>query len=299
MRHIEWTIPPEYSGRKLLTFLRGEAGLSSRLTVSLKHVDDGILVNGVHARTVDIVRAGDIVAVNLPDSAPEYLPGGEKPDVLYENEDVLVINKPAGIAVHPSHNHQGDTIANMTAAYLACEGRDTVFRAVGRLDKNTSGALVCALNPYSAARLTGKISKQYLAVACGCYEGEGTIDKPIIRPDPMKTLRAVGGGGLPAVTHWKAVATDGRVTLLRIVLETGRTHQIRVHFAAMGTPLLADEMYGAPDLRLYYPGVMRTALHCMTVAFDAPVGGERLVIDAPLPDDLAVLAKTLGYPTDN
>ncbi len=286
-RQLSFVIPESYNGRKVIHFLRGEAGLSSRLTISLKYRPDGILLNGEHIRTIDLLKTGDTLTVNLPDetNSVSAVPVVQL-DIVYEDEDVLVINKPAGLAMHPTHNHQDDSLANCVAAYRP----DAVFRAVGRLDKCTSGLVLCAMNQMAAAALSGNYEKQYLAVADGVYEGCGTIDKPIYRPDPMKTLRAVGETGEYAVTHWKALATDGKLSLLRIQLETGRTHQIRVHFASMGTPLAGDDMYGSavnpPD---------RAALHCAELTFTHPVTREVLSFSAPLPADMQTLVDAMTF----
>jgi 23S rRNA pseudouridine1911/1915/1917 synthase len=165
-------------------------------------------------------------------------------DILYEDDDLIVVNKPPTIAVHESHNHVGDALSNALAYHLKSEGKPCAFRAVGRLDKGTSGIVVCALNKYCAAKLSGKVYKEYLAVASGVFEGEGTIDAPIYRPDPIITKRIVDGRGEKAVTHWTAVRNNGVQTLLRIKLETGRTHQIRAMLASAGHPLLGDGKYG-------------------------------------------------------
>ena len=286
-RQLNFVIPEAYHGRKVIHYLRGEAGLSSRLTISLKYRPDGILLNGEHIRTIDLLKAGDVLTVNLPDeiSTVNAVPVVQL-DVVYEDDDILVVNKPAGLAMHPTHNHQDDSLANCVAAYRP----DAVFRAVGRLDKCTSGLVLCAMNQMAAAKLAGNYEKQYLAVAGGVYKGSGTIDRPIYRPDPMKTLRAVGETGEHAVTHWTALATDGNLSLLRIRLETGRTHQIRVHFASLGTPLAGDDMYGStvnpPD---------RAALHCADLSFTHPVTGETLTFSAPMPQDMQRLADGMTY----
>ena len=161
------------------------------------------------------------------------------------------------------------------------EGKECVFRSVGRLDKGTSGIVVCALNKFSAAKLSGKIYKEYLAVAGGEFYGDGVIDKPIIRPDPMKTLRDVGVGGERAVTHWESLKVKDGCTLLRIHLETGRTHQIRVHFKSLGAPLVGDDMYCSTDKRLSHQ-----ALHCCFVRFAHPVTEKIMEFTAPMPDDM-------------
>ena len=286
IRTLQFTVDSDFEGKKLLSFLRARAGLSSRLINKLKQCPDGMLCNGVHIRTIDRIHTGDILTVNIPSESAKSELSDLPLDIVYEDDDVLVINKPFSLAMHESHNHRGDTLANAVAGYLSKSGKDGTFRAVGRLDKDTSGLVVCALHAYSAAALSGKVEKTYLAVAEGIFEGSGTIDKRIYRPDPMKTLRAAGDSGEIAVTHWKALWHDSIHTLLEIQLETGRTHQIRVHFSSLGAPLAGDEMYGGS--REY---ISRQALHCTRVEFTHPVSGERLCFTAEMPEDMKKLVE--------
>lgn len=280
MRHIEFIINDAYDGKKVIAYLRGEAKLSARLVNSLKRIENGITLNGSHIRTVDILHEGDILAVNIPEDNANIEAIEYPLDIIYEDDDILVINKPAGLAMHPTHNHQGDTLANAVAAYFLNKGKNVTFRAVGRLDKNTSGLVLCALNKLAASKLAGNFHKVYYAVAGGEFYGSGTISKPIYRPDPMKTLRATGETGDYAVTHWESLWTDGEISLLRIHLETGRTHQIRVHFSSVGAPLCGDDMYGSTDTR-----ISRSALHCGEMTLIHPVKGDKMEFKVPFPQD--------------
>lgn len=313
MRTLEFIVPSEYDGRKVLHYLRGSAGLSSRLIRNLKMFENGMMLNGVHVRTVDIIHTGDRITVNLPEDEvaetaadiyemPSLLSENSDVDasftftslsdygveILYEDEDLIVVNKPATLAIHPSHNHQGDTLANLIAAYLKTKNRVSVFRAVGRLDKGTSGIVICALNAFAANKLQGNIRKTYYALPSGHYSGSGTVNAPIYRPDPIKTYRTVDPRGDYAVTHWTAVKTSEKMSLVRVNLETGRTHQIRVHFAHLGTPLVGDTMYGEPDVRISHQ-----ALHCGEAAFKHPYSGDDIVITADIPQDMQKLIDTL------
>lgn len=283
-RRIRFEIPSEYDGKKVIHYLRGEAKLSCRLVNSLKRVPDGITLNGSHIRTIDKLHAGDVLEVTIPDDDNKIEPIPYPLDILYEDDDILVINKPPFLAMHPTHNHQGDTLANAVAAYYREQGKSVSFRCVGRLDRDTSGVVVCALNRYCAARLSGNVEKEYLAIVTGEYNGSGTIDAPIIRPNPNHTYRAVGEGGVHAVTHWTSLGTKNGISLLKIHLETGRTHQIRVHFAHLGTPLVGDTMYGAE-----HPQIHRQSLHCHKAEFTHPVTGEKMIISAPMPADMQIL----------
>lgn len=281
-RKIEYKISEEYDSKKVIDFLKRGHGYSHRLITKLKNKPDGILLNGEHIRTVDIIHFGDILTVNLPDDSEESITvQTEMPlDILYEDDDLIVVNKPPTLAVHESHNHVGDALSNAISYHLSKQEKPCAFRAVGRLDKGTSGIVVCALNKYCAARLSGKVYKEYLAIASGIYEGSGTIDAPIYRPDPIITLRTVDERGEKAVTHWTAIKNDGEKTLLRIKLNTGRTHQIRVHFAYLGTPLIGDTMYGTADERISHQ-----ALHCCYCRFTHPVTNETIELEAEPPED--------------
>lgn len=278
-RTIEYIIPPEYHEKKVIHFLRSRVLLSARLVNTLKRVPNGITLNGKHIRTIDRLSEGDVLEICIPETGDPAEPVPIPLDIVFEDEDVLVINKPAGLAMHPTHNHQGDTLANAVSAHLLSKGKTAPFRAVGRLDKGTSGLVVCALNKHSAGRLSGRVTKTYLAVAEGVFEGEGTIDVPIFRPNSMKTLRACGETGDRAVTHWKSLISKNGISLLRISLQTGRTHQIRVHFAHLGSPLAGDDMYGG---RLK---TGRQLLHCESCSFLHPISGEALSFFAPMPED--------------
>ncbi|MEI6579547.1 MAG: RluA family pseudouridine synthase [Eubacteriales bacterium] len=280
-RQILFTISNEYDNKKVVHFLRGSARLSSRLINSLKRVENGIMLNGSHARTIDPIKAGDIITVNIPDDKTAIEPISIPLEILYEDADIITVNKSPFLAMHPTHNHQGDTLANAIAWHLAGKGNNA-FRAIGRLDKGTSGVVICALNKYSAARLTGNIKKEYLAIAEGAFIGKGTIDMPICRPNPMKTIRACDMEGDRAVTHWQSLGCNNGVSLLRLKLETGRTHQIRVHFAHIGAPLAGDSMYGSMNT-----DICHQLLHCESAEFVHPVTGEQLKVVAQMPFEMA------------
>lgn len=288
MRRIDYPVDATFDGKKVYSFLKSQCKCSSRLIRSLKQTEMGICRNGEHIRTVDLLHTGDVLTLNLPDDGTPAKAGQTLPEVIYEDDDLLIVNKPALMPIHESHNHQGDTLANCVALYLQQQGKSGAFRAVGRLDKGTSGLVVCALNTHAAARLNGQVQKTYYAIATAPFSGEGTIDLPIWRPDPMKTLRSVDTRGDRAVTHWKALSTDGELTLLEIHLETGRTHQIRVHFAHLGAPLLGDRMYGTPDVRIDHQ-----SLHCGALTLTHPVTGEVLHCTAQMPPEMAAVAQTL------
>lgn len=288
MRVLEYTIPEEFDGKTVESFLRGHIKMSLALFRSQKRVPDGITLNGVHTRSIDIIHTGDTLRVNIPDDEKASIPSDYPLEIIYEDEDILVINKPAELPMHESHNHQGDTLANAVAGYLTKKGRPAVFRAVGRLDKGTSGAVLCALNTFAASKLSGKIEKEYVAVPMGKYTENGTVDKPIYRPDPIKTYRTADDRGDRAVTHYFPQEWGQNYSLLLIRLETGRTHQIRVHFSYLGTPLYGDTMYGKAD-----EDINRQALHCRSLNFIHPVTNEKMTFEAEIPADMNRLLRRL------
>jgi 23S rRNA pseudouridine1911/1915/1917 synthase len=281
MRTISFFVENEYNNREVLHFLRGSAGLSVRLVRALKQVENGILLNGLPARTVDKIKTGDKITINMPDDEIIATPTEYTIDVLYEDEDLLLVDKPALLPIHPSRNHQGDTLANAVSWYLAKSGKSSTFRAIGRLDIGTSGIVVCALNSFCAAKLSGKIEKEYTAIATGVLKENGTINLPITRPDPIKIVRAVGSDGDEAITHWRVINGNEKITMLKIKLDTGRTHQIRVHFSHIGHPLVGDRMYGKES-----EIILRQALHCSDVRFIHPITNKKIEINSKLPKDM-------------
>ncbi|MCM1166462.1 MAG: RluA family pseudouridine synthase [Lachnospiraceae bacterium] len=280
MRELTFTISAEDDGKTALNILRAR-GFSQRSITKLKH-GGGLTRGGVLLRTVDRVSAGDVIRAVMSDSSNEsILPNPDiKAAAVYEDEDVIVYDKPPFLPVHPSIRHGADTLANLYAAAFP----DAPFRAINRLDKNTSGLCVCAKNAYAAPLLAKSLSKVYFAVVDGIIEGCGEIDLPIGRTGDSIIKRAVRADGQRAVTRYNAVLHKNGRTLLEITLKTGRTHQIRVHFSHIGFPLCGDEMYGG-DLS----AIERQALHCGRVAFSQPVTGERIALESALPEDIRSL----------
>lgn len=279
MRRLTLTVTPEQAGRTVRSLLRRELHMADGAIARVKTVPDGICLNGVHARTVDRVAAGDILTVRIDDkrSGGKFTPVAVPLDILYEDADLLALNKPAGMAVHGGYDRGEPTVANALAAYL---GPDAVFHPVNRLDRGTSGVMLVARSGYVHDRLrrvlhTDGFRRTYLAVACG------TIDLPIARADDGSTRRIPAPGGQPSVTDYTVLAERDGYTLLRVAPRTGRTHQIRVHFAALGHPLLGDALYGGDASRLARP-----ALHSAVADFAQPVTGQSLHITAPVPRDL-------------
>ena len=277
MRIIELKISSKDNGRQIRDFLR-DFGVSSALLTKLKNTENGITKNGEFARTIDKIFTGDTIKRSIENRGkmPEKLITDDvKP--VYSDEDILVLNKPAFMPVHESRNHRGDTLANAAACYM---DSDTAFRAVYRLDRDTSGLVLIAKNELAACKLAGKIHKDYYAVCNGVLKGKGTIDLPIRRVCESIIERGVFDDGEKAVTHWEAISNKSNTTLLKINLETGRTHQIRVHFAHLGYPLLGDTLYGGnTDL------IKRQALHCKTIYFTHPITNKEMAIECDFPND--------------
>ncbi|MCL2486281.1 MAG: RluA family pseudouridine synthase, partial [Oscillospiraceae bacterium] len=202
MRTIEYKIPPDRDGAAVGRFLRGDCGLSRRLIASLKHRPLGITANGIHIRTVDNLRAGDVLAIRLEGRDSSAQPTDIPLNVIYEDDDLIVIDKPAYMPIHPTHGHITDTLANAYAAHARKKGEPTSFHPIGRLDRNTTGLVVGCKNRHAANLLQNRVKKTYLAVCEGALTGGGTVDAPIRRKDGHGVRREVGEGGLPCVTHW-------------------------------------------------------------------------------------------------
>ena len=270
-RTVKYTI--ENPG-DILTFLKAGQGYSARLITALRQAENGILLNGTRAKTTQSLAPGDTLTVNIPLGESEIPPVNLPLEVVYEDEDVLVVNKAAFVVCHPTRNHQGDTLANAVAYYLAQRGKVCTFRAINRLDRDTTGLVVIALNRLAAGRLRESLQKTYYALAEGYIASDGTVDLPIERVDARKILRRVGANGPRAVTHYKVVRHYEDATLLELHLETGRTHQIRVHMRAIGHPLVGDTMYGSA-----HAATDHQCLHCGKVTFLQPVSGERKTVE--------------------
>lgn len=285
----------------MVHFLRGAVHFSATLVKALKQSEDGMVLNGVWTRTIDRLHTGDLLEITLrEDVSGRYQTGSKEfyersldepslsafckeAELLYEDDDVMVFNKPVGMPSHPSHGHQDDSLASVFAALCAGRGEARVFRAVNRLDRDTTGAMLVAKNAYAAAALAGHTEKVYLAVTSHPPQPlEGEICGPIGQPDPRHTRRVVMEGGQAAQTVYKTLAVfpESGCALVRCTLPTGRTHQIRVHMAWKGWPLAGDPLYGQGK-----PGE-RQLLHCARVSFLHPVSGKQVTVDAPPPKDM-------------
>lgn len=289
-RIFTYTAEENYIGENLKTLLKQKFKMSSSLISSLKREEDGILVNGGKKYVNYIIQKGDSVKLTIREEggSENIVPVEMKLDIVYEDEDIIIINKPPHLPTHPSAGHYDDTLANGLAYYFKHNGGERVFRAVNRLDKDTSGLMAVAKNAYTHARLcdeinSGKLTRKYTAIVCGnLVETDGTIDAPIDRAHDSTIERIVRPDGQRAVTHYSVVKSFGDYTLINLELETGRTHQIRVHMAHIGHPLLGDWLYGTEDKALF----PRSALHSRFIRFVQPATGEVLEFEIQIARDM-------------
>ena len=280
MRKIDFEISAADDGRRIKDYLR-DFGVSSALLTKLKQTENGITVNGTFARAIDVLHARDILSISVENKGHMPARLDIRLDILYEDEDLIAVNKPPFMPVHESRNHIGDTLSNAIAAHIK---DDTAFRAVYRLDRDTSGIVLIAKNSLAASKLSGRVKKDYYAIVKGEITESGVIDAPIARLDSSIIKRCVDKSGERAVTHYTPIKTKNGLTLLKINLETGRTHQIRVHFSHMGFPLLGDTLYGGDDERLN-----RQALHCKDICFIHPITETAIHISCPFPNDFNLI----------
>ena len=289
MRILTHTVLPEEDGRMVKGILRGSLQLSYTLLKSLKWRENAILLNGQNVHVNAIVRAGDVVSVALSERTPRedlYHKNAAAPNIVYEDEDLLVLNKPAGVAMHPkADDAAAPSLAAMLTGYL---GEGSVPHFVSRLDKGTSGLLIAAKSGYVHDRLrralhSSELRREYRAVAVGqVTPPRGVIDAPIGRAEGSIIRRCVREDGLVSRTEYEVLQTTERFSLLRLRPETGRTHQLRVHMAYLGHPLAGDWLYGTEDKNL----IARPALHSYELWFTHPVTGQDLHFTVPIPQDM-------------
>lgn len=253
---------------------------------SLKFEENGIVVNGERAHTNKVVHTGDLIQLNETQEAGFSVTPQKKPlDILYRSRDALVVNKPAGMSTHPDASHHHNTLANRVCGLLDGEGDSGVFRPIGRLDADTSGLVLCAGNMASADLLAKSMQKVYVALVEGCPEhAEGLIDVPLA-PQPGSAVRQQAAKtGKPCQTLYKVLASSEQASLVAVHPLTGRTHQIRAHFAHIGHPLLGDSLYGGDQRHL-----KRHGLHCAALRFNE-LSGNRPGLFCPLPSDMKMAA---------
>lgn len=281
------------AGRKIKYFVQGDLQVSYTQFNALK-VRGGLTVNGEGVHANYLLKPGDVVCVSLPESGggKPVIPEAGEVRLLYEDEDIYILDKGAPLACQCTPKQPTGTLENRLQAHFACVP-DFVFRPLNRLDKGTSGLMAAAKHPHACQILQRQLHspaflREYLAVVEGAMTGEGTIDLPIYKEEAASVRRVVDRErGLRAVTHYRVEFTDGQRSLVRLRLETGRTHQIRVHLAAMGHPICGDFLYGTELAQL--PG--RFALHSTRIELVQPLRGEKIALESPLPEELRRLLK--------
>lgn len=288
-RRIEYRISGSESGLRIEQYLRRRRYSYQNLT-QLKKMPESILINGTWSYMRDTLSEGDMLTVHIreEESSPNIPPVCLPLDIVYEDDDLLVVNKPAGMPTHPSLNNYRNSLANALMYYYEQQGKAFVFRCTNRLDRDTSGLTVIAKHLISSSILSSmavrhEIQREYLAVVRGSVSpASGTICAPLARSGSSLIERKVDfEHGEHAVTHYHVVKEENGHSLVSLMLETGRTHQIRVHMKHIGFPLVGDYLYN-PDMDF----ISRQALHSHKLSFLHPITGKGMQFTAPLPDDM-------------
>lgn len=288
-QRVSFVVPAGEAGMALSAFLR-RRGVSLRTIRSLKYQQEGILVNGQRARTNQKLAADDTVELVLPreegfSARPQDIPL----EIIYHSQDALVVEKPAGMVVHPGPSYHSGTLANAVCGLLQQRGEEGVFRPVGRLDKNTSGLALCAVNAAVAPLLASLAQKTYCALVTGrLQQARGVISAPLGAQTGSAVAQQVKPDGRPSETEYEVLQAGDKASLVKVAPRSGRTHQIRVHFAHLGHPLLGDALYGG-DMTL----LKRHALHCAALCFEE-LCGNRPHLHSGLPQDMLAAALALG-----
>ena len=287
-------------GTKIREYLKRELGLSTRLIRSAS-IDKRIFVDDIPVKMNRVLNNGETIKIDLAkDESQDITPEKMDIEIIYEDEDILVVNKKPFMVVHPTKSYQSGTLANGVINYFQESGQNCIVRLVSRLDMNTSGLIIIAKNQFSHGMLSkemseNKVTKKYLAVVHGILEEkEGTIDLPIYRPEgtDFGIMRVVDERGQRSITHYKVVEEYENATLVECTLETGRTHQIRVHLSSIGHPIYGDSLYGHGDEELDL--INRQALHAYSLDFKSPRTEEILLLKSELPQDIKELIEKLN-----
>ena len=296
-------ITAEFAGRTVKDWFFSN-GFSNNQIKRLKSLDDGILLNGQRVTVRRLLSPGDTLSLRLEDDGdnPSLVPTELPLSVLYEDENIIALDKPAGMPTHPSHGHFEDTLANGLAFLFRKRGEPFVFRAVNRLDRGTSGIVLVAKNSKAAADLSeamkaGMIKKTYVALVNGAMSGSGVIDRPIRRQAESIITREVcdidSPGAKRAVSEYRVISSGGGWSFVELNPVTGRTHQLRVHLSSVGHPIAGDGLYGTAETVPTAPDRLfdRPALHCRRLRIF--FADSDILIEAPLPDDIrAVVGET-------
>ena len=302
---MEIIIDGKHQGALLRDYLRYEIGMSRALLVKLKKDENGILLNGERVTVRAVLSEGDRLSLAIEDEAEDenpYLQAIEIPvDIIYEDDELVVVNKPSDMVTHTTHGHYEDSLANALYARYKGLGRAFVFRAINRLDRDTSGAVLVSKDRLSAFKLSralqnGEIDKRYIAIVRGKLEGSGEITGYICRcGDSIITRRVCSAeekGADWAHTRYRALYSSEEYSVILATPVTGRTHQLRLHFSSVGHPIVGDTMYGGEGKE-----INRQALHAITLGFPLPSNGEKNTFYAPLPSDMLRICENIGFDT--
>lgn len=290
-RIIEFWVDEKYDNRVIKDVLKNKYKMSSALITSLKKTEYGITVNGEKKFVNHILKKGDILKIIIEEGASENIePVYHELDILYEDEDILAINKPYDMPTHTSKGHHTDTLSNAVLYYLNKDGEKHTFHAVTRLDKNTSGVVLISKNRYAHDLFSNllrqkKLEKIYFAIVIGEILGDGVIDKKIKRADESIIKRVVSQDGQEAKTEFFKVSSNENYSFVKLIPKTGRTHQLRVHMSEIGHPLAGDVLYGGDE------SSKRHLLHCESLCFIHPITNEKTKIKAPFPEDFLKFLK--------
>lgn len=282
--YYEFIVAEDDDGMTLRGFLRRKCCLSARSMTVIKYNGGSITCGDKELRSRDILHKDDKVIVQLPEEKCGIVPIEGAMDILYEDDYLLIVNKPPYMPVHPTKVHQLDTLANLVSFHQLSRGESYTFRALNRLDKDTSGCVVIAKDRIVYALVFPTIRKEYIAVCEGVLTGNGKIDAPLAAAPDSHIRRCVNDDGATAVTHYEPIRVKNGHTLCKLRLETGRTHQIRCHMSYIGHPLAGDDMYGGSR-----DHIKRQALHCQSVSFYHPVKDEMISLTTPMPDEFELI----------
>ena len=290
-------VDDNWDGKLMREFLRIGCRISRNTLCILKKCENGILLNGKCVTVRATVHTGDNVELAIEDKVPDENPNlyanGVMPEIIYEDEAILVINKPAGMPTHTSLGHYDDALSNAVYSYLKEQGEAFVFRAINRLDRDTSGVVLIAKNRYYASILTnslvnGKFTKKYLAVVEGMLQGNGSVQGYIAREQKSMIKRCFSNekieGGDYSLSNYEVIKVGENASLVLVTPVTGRTHQIRLHLASLGHTIIGDDFYGKESVY-----ISRQALHAYSLTFPSPIDEHEITVKAPLPDDIKEL----------
>jgi 23S rRNA pseudouridine1911/1915/1917 synthase len=293
---LKYHVQKEDNGQNIKSVLHKRLQFSRTLLKKIKRTEN-IILNGKLSKLSNEVNEGDILEIilDMPETAtvePENIPI----KILFENEDLMIVDKPAGLVVHPTRRHPNKTLANAVVYYWKKQGYDKIFRPVHRLDKDTSGVLLIAKNHYIHQHLSRQIKnrilkRQYIAVVHGIIKNEqDTINAPISMEPDNGIKRMIDINGQKAITNFKIIKILNNATIIKLSLETGRTHQIRIHMNYYQHPIIGDTLYGGNDI-----DIQRQALHSHSIKFFNPRNNKIIYVTSKIPDDMKKLIKKLSY----